>query len=418
MKLQRFILVLALAGCEQASPADVASWPTTSAVDQLASNGPILANGSLEAITVDIVPEVNALIVSIDADEGQTVRQGQTLARLDDTLVRARRRQAEAAVQTAQAVLAQARAEPRPDAVLAADAELARSEAELVGANQAVTDTRAIAAQAPGLSAQIAQAEAQVKLAQQDLVRATADMQQAEVLRDTARFGSPERDVQQKQFEAAQANHEAAKVAYDGAVGYLSALQRVRDAPADLIANANAARSQAGVASARRDAAQAGLEATRAGATAEDIALAEADVAIAQANLSLVDAQLTRYALTSPISGVVTQKIAQAGEVARAGVPVLVVSDLREMKLKLYVPVTWMGRVSVGQAVQVRVPAYPDETFAGAIAQIASEAEFTPNTVQTRDERAGLVYAVTVRLSNPDGRLKAGMPADALFGEA
>ena len=111
----------------------------------------------------------------------------------------------------------------------------------------------------------------------------------------------------------------------------------------------------------------------------------------------------------------VTRKLAQAGEVARAGTPLLIVSDLSRLKLKLYVPVTQIGRVDLGQAVDVAVSAYPGERFAGTVTQIASEAEFTPSTVQTAEERQGLVFAVTVEAANPDGKLKGGMPADAVF---
>jgi multidrug resistance efflux pump len=71
------------------------------------------------------------------------------------------------------------------------------------------------------------------------------------------------------------------------------------------------------------------------------------------------------------------------------------------------------GRVRVGQPAVVRVDAYPGEEFQGMVSYLAPEAEFTPKNVQTRDDRADLVYAVRITLDNPAHRLKPGMPAEA-----
>jgi HlyD family secretion protein len=404
--------MLALAACQA-----VAELPASLLQPTAAPGAPSPAplSGSLEATQINLASEVTAPIAAIEADEGQPVRAGQSLVRLDDTLARARVDQARAALDAAQAAQAEASAGPRPDAVAAAQASVARAQADAIGARQAVSDTRAVLAQAPGLAAQIAQAQAQAKIAQQSVERATADRAESETLRDAARVGTPDRDVQEKRLAAAQANLAAAQAELAGAQAYLEELERVRRAPVDLTVNAHAAESQARVAEAALQAAQAALDLAQAPATAEDLAIAESQAGIASARLALAEAGLAKYVLVSPIDGTLTRKVAQAGEIARAGSPLLIVSDLRVMKLKLYVPVSRIGSVRVGQAVDVTVPAYPGQPFRGAVARIAAEAEFTPSTVQTADERAGLVFAVTVELPNPDGRLKAGMPADGAF---
>ena len=74
-----------------------------------------------------------------------------------------------------------------------------------------------------------------------------------------------------------------------------------------------------------------------------------------------------------------------------------------------------MGRVFVGQHVSVRADAFGDRSFAGTVRTIATRAEFTPRNVQTQKDRQNLVFGVTVRLPNPDGALKAGLPVDATF---
>jgi multidrug resistance efflux pump len=80
----------------------------------------------------------------------------------------------------------------------------------------------------------------------------------------------------------------------------------------------------------------------------------------------------------------------------------------------VYVPEADLGRVSLGQTVEVTVDAY-DDVFIGQVSHIASQAEFTPKNVQTQEERVHTVFAVNIRLGNADHRLKPGMPADATF---
>ena len=88
-----------------------------------------------------------------------------------------------------------------------------------------------------------------------------------------------------------------------------------------------------------------------------------------------------------------------------------------EVTLTVYVPEAELGRVSLGQNAEVNVDAY-DERFPGEVVHIASQAEFTPKNVQTQEERVHMVFAVKIRLDNPEHLLKPGMPADAIFGSS
>jgi HlyD family secretion protein len=115
------------------------------------------------------------------------------------------------------------------------------------------------------------------------------------------------------------------------------------------------------------------------------------------------------------MAGVVVSRSVEVGDLVAAGAPVLTVADLTRPYLRVYVAETDLGRVKVGQPVEVRVDAFPDRVFRGAVAEISDRAEFTPGNVQTREERIKLVFAVKVELSNPDGVLKPGLPADAII---
>ena len=141
--------------------------------------------------------------------------------------------------------------------------------------------------------------------------------------------------------------------------------------------------------------------------------MAEAQVRQAEAAVRLVDAQIAQLTLTAPMDGVVTIRSGQAGETAIAGAPLLTIANLDEVTLVIYVPENRVGQVRLGQEVEVRVDSFPERAFVGHVANIAGEAEFTPRNVQTQEERVNLVFAVKVRLPNPDHALKPGMPADA-----
>lgn len=128
-----------------------------------------------------------------------------------------------------------------------------------------------------------------------------------------------------------------------------------------------------------------------------------------------LERQRDRQTLRSSIDGWVVRTVFEPGEQVPAGAPVVVVADWRELTLKVYLPEGRFGQVSVGQAAEIAIDAYPGEVFFGEVTFIASEAEFTPRNVQTRDDRVKSVYAIKLRVPNADLRLKPGAFADAHF---
>lgn len=124
-----------------------------------------------------------------------------------------------------------------------------------------------------------------------------------------------------------------------------------------------------------------------------------------------LDDQLQKCRIASPIRGTVLTKYAEAGEVTAAGRPLFKVADLEHIYLRAYVEAPQLTALRLGQEVTVyadrgeadRIP-YP-----GRVVWISGEAEFTPKTIQTRDERSNLVYAVKIAVDNSDGQIKLGM---------
>lgn len=129
-----------------------------------------------------------------------------------------------------------------------------------------------------------------------------------------------------------------------------------------------------------------------------------------------LDDQLKRATILNPVSGTMITKYAEQGEITAAGKALYKIADLSTMTLRAYITGTQISQVKLGQGVKVFVDDGPDKykELPGMISWIADKAEFTPKTIQTKDERANLVYAIKVKVKN-DGYLKIGMYGEIKF---
>lgn len=133
--------------------------------------------------------------------------------------------------------------------------------------------------------------------------------------------------------------------------------------------------------------------------------------------IAQVDERIQNSWIENPVGGTVLATYAEAGEIVRAGTPLYKIAPLDTLTLRAYVSGAQLSSVRIGQSAQVFIDT-GDETQAsrpGRVTWVASEAEFTPTPIQTREERVDFVYAVKLRVPNPDGALKIGMPADVSF---
>ncbi len=380
----------------------------------------LVASGSIEGEEVTIVSEFGGQIVELAVGEGDEVQAGQVLVRLDTSMLLAQKAQAKAAVAAARANLANVEAGAHPAEILAAQAALGKALAERDAAASGLSDVRAILENPQELDAQIAQARAEVELAAVQIEQAKSQVASAEVERDRYRAqGTLEEkrlyEVYDYQVQAARAALEAARANKRGAQSTLQALQALRDNPLAIVSQVHMAEGQYQMAAAGVDVARAKLLELYARPTEEEMAVARAQVAQAEAAVSALQRQIDKMTLRAPRDGVVTSRSAHAGEAALAGTTLLTLADLDEVKLTIYVPEDELGRVYLGQEVEVRVDSFPDRVFTGTVSYISQEAEFTPKNVQTEKERVNMVFAVKVRLPNPKHRLKPGMPADAVL---
>lgn len=130
-----------------------------------------------------------------------------------------------------------------------------------------------------------------------------------------------------------------------------------------------------------------------------------------------IEDQIAKSKIINPINGTVLVKYAEPNEVTAFGKPLYKIADLNTMQLRVFVSETQLSGIKIGQKVNVKIDSNTDmKSYPGTITWIASEAEFTPKIIQTKEERVALVYAVKINVAN-DGSLKIGMPAEMWLHE-
>jgi HlyD family secretion protein len=233
--------------------------------------------------------------------------------------------------------------------------------------------------------------------------------------------GSRVEDIRQAeaQVEGAEAEVMAIQADLKGAQLDLDRFESLLKANAGSQKQRDDARARVDVTSQRARSAEERVRAAREtvarlkqGARPEEIEAARARVAAADAQAAVLEKALADAQILAPVSGVVTQKLVDAGEIVMRGTPIVVVTDLDNAWANLFVPEPMVPRVKLGQSAMVVTDA-GGEALSGKVTFVSPKAEFTPRNVQTAEERSKLVYRIKVTVDNRAGILKPGMPVDA-----
>ncbi len=235
---------------------------------------------------------------------------------------------------------------------------------------------------------------------------AEADRGQAMAELNLRRAGSRREDVAEARATLAQTQAEL-----EGAERDLTRMKRLFESGSGTEKQRDDATTRRDLAAGKRDAAQDRLERAQNGSRREEIDAAEARVQSAEARVSQLRQQLADARVTAPLSGRVTERLIEPGEMVGVGTPLFVVTEMAAPWLTIYVDEPQLARIHLGQSVEVVSDS--GQTRSGKISFISSDAEFTPRNVQTRDERVKLVFKVKVALENADELWKPGMPAEA-----
>lgn len=145
------------------------------------------------------------------------------------------------------------------------------------------------------------------------------------------------------------------------------------------------------------------------------LAAFDAEMSKLEAMLAVFDRQLKDGVVVAPTGGSVILRSVEPGEVITPGKVVLRIADLTKLELRVFLGATELANVKIGQTLPVLLDALPGKPLNGTVTWISAESEFTPKNAQTRDARIQLVYAMKLSLSNVDGTLHIGMPAEVKF---
>ncbi len=353
----------------------------------------IMVSGNIELTEVNIAFKTAGRLIERDVDEGDTVKKGQIVARLDRDQLTAQRDREAAGLASAEAQLTQAEtALEWEKATLTGDVEQRK-------ADLASNESRLAELKNGSRPQEIQEARAAVESAQSELDRAKRDWDRSQTLYKNDDISTAQYDQYRNRWESADAALKQAK--QRGALVEAGPRAEVIDAAAGQVEKARGAlkMSEANT-----------LEIQR---RAQELVRLRAEIARSRASVALIDSQLADTIAYSPVDGVVLVKSADPGEVLGVGTTVLTVGDIDHPWLRGYINETVLGKVKVGSKARVTTDSYPGKTYEGKVTFISSEAEFTPKQIQTQEERVKLVYRIKIELDNPRRELKSNMPADA-----
>jgi HlyD family secretion protein len=252
-------------------------------------------------------------------------------------------------------------------------------------------------------------------LAQLDTVDLSLALTAARAERDQARADLRLRLAGSRVEEVREAAALEARAAaeFEAADRDLARMQALLDRGSGTTKARDDARAQRDQAAAARDAAHEQFLRRKNGSRPEEIEAARARAAAGDARVAQLGQQLKDARITSPLEGVVTERLTEPGELLAGGASVCAVVDLRHSWLTVYVSEGDLSRIRVGQPATVTTGG--GEQRSGTLTFVSDRAEFTPRNVQTREERARLVYKLKITLPNEDSLFKPGMPAEAIL---
>ena len=353
----------------------------------------IAFSGNIELTEVKMSFKTAGRMVDLLVKEGDPVKKGMVIARLDHDQLSSQRDAQRAALASAESQLTQLltsidfQRETYQGGMSASQADLAQAEARL---RELQNGSR---------PQEIQVARSALDAARTEQTRAANDWQRAQTLYKDDDISTSQYDQFRTQFEHTSAQVKQAE----------QQLALVVEGPRKETIEASSAQVDRAKATLRL-ANTPGVELKR---REQEVAARRADIARARAQLAFIESQLADTEIASPIDGVVLVKSAEPGETVAAGGTIVTLGDMDHPWLRGYVNETQLGRLKLDAKVRVSTDSYPGKTYAGRVSFISSEAEFTPKQIQTLEERVKLVYRIKVDLPNPARELKLNMPADA-----
>ena len=325
------------------------------------------SSGTVESRDIRVGSKVGGRIDKVLVREGDSVEAGQVLITFDD-------KELQAALDQSKAAAEKAARGYRPEEIAEAKAAVDAAKAEFEQRKNGYRNEDISAAQA-------------------DLERAKADAARAKLDYDRYEALSQKELVSKQQRDGAEATWRMADAAQANAQQKLDMLNH--GYRAEEIASAQA----------RYEQAQATYEKFLRGNRREDVDLAKA-------SFSYDEARYREREVVAPSDSTVEVLDVRPGDLIAPNTPVATLLERDQIYIRIYIPETEIGHVTLGQKAEVRVDSFANAVFDGVVEQINQQAEFLPRNVQTREERVHQVFGVKVRIDDPSNRVRAGMAAD------
>jgi HlyD family secretion protein len=240
------------------------------------------------------------------------------------------------------------------------------------------------------------------------LDEAVASKEYAQAQFNLLKKGARDEDVKQ-----AEENLKQAQVTFDLAEKDKERMENLYEAKSITKKQSDDALANYKISEARLNSAKENFEKVKNLSRPEELKQAEANLNRTIANVNLLQKSLNDCYVTSPSSGFITKKFIKIGETAGMMSSLFQVADLSSVDLVIYIPETELGNVKLGLRSEITIDTYPGKSYEGKVTYISPQAEFTPKNIQTQEERTKLVFAVKIKIDNPNFELKDGMPADA-----
>lgn len=353
----------------------------------------IKLSGNIELTEVNVAFKSPGRLVELAVDEGDAVKRGQVIARLDQEELKNSLGREQATATMAETGLTQLRTAIEYQRT-ALGGDIALREAELRAAEARLAEL--LAGSRPQ---ELEQATAAVAEARTQHEQARLDWERAQKLFKNDDISAQQHDQFRTRFQTTAASLKKAE----------ETLGLVKEGPRkEQIEQQRAAVARAKAAVRLSKAGEIDLKRRE-----EEIPTRQADIVRAKAQVGVIETQLGDRTLASPVDGVVLTKSSEAGEVLAAGTAILTLGDIDRPWVRGYIGEKDLGRVKLGMPAVVRSDSFKDKTYKGRITFISSEAEFTPKQIQTQEERVKLVYRIKIEVENPNRELKSNMPVDA-----
>jgi len=352
----------------------------------------IHVSGNLELTQVDLSFKTAGRMTELAVREGDFVKKGDLIAKLDSAQLEQQLLRDQAAVASAQSSLQQLQTSIEYQAATI-DSDITTRRAELAQAQAKLDEL--LAGSRPQ---EIQQAQSAVADAKAWNDQAKSDWERAQTL-------FSREDISRSQYDQARAKLDSTAAQLRQAQDKLGLVQEGPRKEEIAGARAQVARSQAAVQTAEANR----IELRR---KQEELAARRSEIDRTRAQVGMTQTQIADSTIFAPIDGVVLVKSAEAGEVIAAGTTIVSLGDIAHPWLRAYINETDLGRIKLGGKVQLSTDSFKGKTYEGRISFISSEAEFTPKQIQTKEERVKLVYRIKIDVDNPHQELKNNMPVD------